>query len=132
MPMHQGTVPAAGKQALAAVFRAVVTEAEGPQTAKADAAVAEAVVVVPPVEPEVASVASVADAAVAAVDGDSGAARKELLHQREASHKHDDCAVSLPPSPPLIPPSSSLLMQHADRQVLHSLSKLAPLDLRTR
>jgi hypothetical protein len=131
MPMHQGTVPAAGKQALAAVSRAVVTVVEAPQTAKVDAAVAEAVAVVHPVELEVVSVASVADEAVA-VDGDSGVARKELLHQREASHKHDDCAVSLPPSPPLIPPSSSLLMQHADRQVLHSFPKLASLDLRIR
>jgi hypothetical protein len=89
--MYQGTALAAGKQALAAVPRVVVTEAEAPPTAKVVAAVAEAVAVVHPVAPEVVSAVSVADEAVVAVDGDlSGAVRKELLHQREASHKHHD------------------------------------------
>jgi hypothetical protein len=128
-------VPEAGKQATAAVSRAAATEVEVPQTAKVVAVVAEAVVAPHPEDREVvsvASVASVADEAVVAEDGDlSEVVRRVHLHQREASHKHHDAAASLLPSPPLIPPSSSLLMQHAVRQVFHSFPQLAPLVLRT-
>jgi hypothetical protein len=102
--MRLGTVLEAGKQAIAAVFKAAATEVEEvPQTVKVVAEVAEAVVAVHPVDREAVSVASVVDEVAVAEDGDlSEVVQKEHLHQREASHKHHDCAASLLPSP-LIP-----------------------------